>query len=350
MRITKKLGLTTIVCVLGLTLIGGFSARGAVVDRTAPREWRAVGGFTFTAEFVELKGDTVVLKAADGSLRNILLHLLVAEDQALAKEWGTPRVTSVGAFATKPGSGNLLATFTEGPAKGNFAWYENDKFSIRVTPTAGISIQPLEDGKPVGKRIRLSLGHAYKPPKASSAKLRPIVSFSEAYPPLFQSDVMALEGILEGNIPFGFTLTIEGQSIHVSAWVDDPSVKVHSENYLPAFYFDAYRTFEAHVLVTEQKELLKEFSIEVTPLKGKTFTLPYGDVVKGCNMPLRKFEIKGPIFGSRRVSVSAGPSRAGEMFVRFNFQGTPVSGFRLGLQKQNYGLNDPLCRMTLTID
>ena len=349
MKMIKKMFLAAIVGVLGLTMVGDFSARGAVADPKVPREWRALGGFSFTAEFVELKDDNVVLKAADGSVRNVPLHLLVAEDQAFAKEWGT-RVTSVGAFSTKPGSGSRLAAFTEGPGKGNFAWYENEKFIVRITPTAGVFIQVLEDGKPVGKRIRLSAGHAYRPPKSSSAKLRRIVSFSEDYTPLFQSDVMTLEGVLEGDIPFGFTLTIEGQSIHVSAWVDDPSVKIHPDNYLPAFYFDASHTFEAHVLVSEQKEMLKEFSIEVKPLKGKAFTLPYGDVVKRCDMPLRSFEIKGPVFGSRNVSVSVGPSRAGEMFVRFNFQGTPVSGFRLSLQKQDYALRDPTCRMTLTID
>lgn len=348
MKLTKKMRCAMIICVLGLTLGSHFSAYGQIIDPTTPRAWRAYGGHSFTASFVELKGDVVVLKGEDGSTPKVPLHMLVPEDQALAKELGA-QIAAGGAFAVKPGSGNRLAEFVDGPAKGNFALYENEKFVVRIAPNARIVIQCLEDGKPVGKPIEVLMGHIFQDLKTRNPVRRSIVSFAEAYHPVLQPDVVNLEGFLGDKIPFGFTIAFEGQSIHLAGWVEDPTPGSPGD-YTPAFKFARSHSFEAHVLVTDQKIALKPFSLEINPLKGKAFTQPYGERLQGGDVALRTIAIKGAVFGSRRLGLAVGPSRAAEMHISLRSDNPIFNGFQVCLQKRTPELRDPSCRITLTID
>lgn len=349
MKRTKKLCVFAITCVWVLMISCGLCARGEIVDPTASREWHAYGGHTMTASMVKLSGDAVVLKGADGSVRNVPLHMLIPEDQALAKEWGA-RIAAGGTHAIKPGKGKELATFAEGPGKGNFAFYEHENFVVSISPVARISIQCLEAGKPVGKPVGVEMGHRYQDLKARTTQTRKIVSFTEAYHPVLQPDVVTLEGVLSGNVPFGFTLAIEGKSIHVSGWVEDPTPSGDPTDYAPTFRFPRSHSFEAHVLVADQKIALKPYSLEVNPLRGKVFTIPYGDRAEGYDVPIRSVSIKGPIFGIRRLSVAYGSSSAGEMRLQFAMYPMPYTGFRVRLLKKDATLRDSVCRMTLTID
>lgn len=327
----------------------GFWARAQGVDPTAPRDWRAYGGHTMTAGFVKLNGDAVVLKGADGSVRNVPLHMLIPEDQALAKELGA-QIAAGGTHAVKPGKGKELATFVEGPGKGNFAYYEHENFIVRISSAAKISIQCLEDGKPVGKPIAILMGHSYRDLQADRSPERQIVSFAEEYHPVLQPDAVTLEGVLTDNVPFGFTLAFEGPSIRASGWVNDTTGVRDSRDYRPSINFAVSHQFEAHVLVVDQKAAVQHCSLEIDPLKGKAFSHPYGENAQAVTMPLRTVAVKGDVFGSRQLSISVGPSRAGEMYL-FTSYSTPIyHGFQLILQKKNPASCKPPCPITLTIN
>jgi len=349
MKLIKKLRFSAIMSVLVLTISCGFSVRAERVDPTASREWRAYGGYTLKAALVKLDGDEVVLKAADGSVRNVPLRMLIAEDQTLAKELAA-QLAAADLPAAMSGSGNRLSEFTEGPGKGYFAFYENKNFILSISPEAKIRIQCLDAGKPIGKPIDVDMGHSFISPETHRPEPRRILSFSEAYQPVLQPDTVTLEGLLVDDIPFGFSLAFEGQSIHLSGWVEDSTAPRDSKDYIPAFKFASTHSFAADVMVEDQKKALEVFWLDVNPLKGRAFKQFYGERPLEMNTALRSVSFHGDIFGSRHLSVSPGPSRASELRLTSR-NTTPIfSGFELGLVKRKPELRDPMCRITLTIN
>lgn len=69
--------------VLCLSLL--MSCADALAGDSAPRVWTSASGKQITASFVELQGDRVVLRTAEGRLMQIGLGQLGAEDQAMAR-------------------------------------------------------------------------------------------------------------------------------------------------------------------------------------------------------------------------------------------------------------------------
>lgn len=350
MKRIKRLGMPAIVC-LGVLVLAMCSASLAEnADPRAPRTWRAMGGHALPATFVAVQGNAVVLKGEDGVERSVPLHLLMPAEQALARQFAE-RMASGGIYDTKPGGGNQLATFTEGPAKGFFAQHETPYYIARMTSRAALTIQCLEDGKPVGKPISVSLGH-FSLDARRQPRSRAIATFKESYPPILQPTRMTLEGTLADNVLFGSTIAFEEKAVHLWGWVEDPTGIKDPTVYTPGFVFPASHRFEPHVLVVDQKEAVKAYSVEANPLRGRVFTLPFGDIPRGAEIrqPLRSMAIKGPLYGSRQVRVDVGPSRAGEMRLIFRSHGALFNGFSVQLEKSNPALRDETCRISLVIE
>lgn len=338
-----EVAITLVVATMSLS-----NVQGDEVDPRAPLLWRAISGHVLKAEFLDLKAGVVILKSEDGEVRNVPLNLLMPEDQAVAKTLAK-RMTSGGLFAFKSGAKGELPVFTEGPGKGAFAFYTNANFMVSVSEKASITITCLENGKPVGKPILAKWNCSYVVKKKGGSPNRSIVSFDEDYAPVLQPDILTLSGLLQDKVRFGFDLAIKKNTIQIGGWIEDPPGLQSPTLFTPIFTFRSSHSFGAQVMVVDQKAAVKDLSLTLTPMKGKSLDLPYGDIPKDYAVPLLSAEIKGPVFGSRRVSLAVNRSQAAEM--RFESNGGPVfGGFKMSLLKKDNASRDDTIRMSLTID
>ncbi len=345
-NLVRIMGVAITMVVMRISLSG---AHGATVDPRAPLLWHATGGYVLKAEFLDLKEGVVILKDEEGQIRNVPLNLLLPEDQTVAKNLAE-RITSVEKLASKPGAKNLLSVFTEGPGKGFFAFYTSPNFIVRVSDKAVATITCLENGEPVGKPITIKSIYTYDDKKTGRPANRSIVSFDEAYAPVLQPSTLTLSGLLEDNVRFTFNLVINNNAIQTWGWVEDPPGIQVPTACNPTFLFAASNSFGPYVMVVDQKEAVKDLSLVANPVKGKPFTLQYGDVPKDYNVPLLSAEIKGPVFGARRVSVSINRSKEAEMLFVPTAHGPVYSGFEVTMYKKNNASRGDTVRLTLTID
>lgn len=329
--------------------IGIASARGQGEDPRAPRLWRATTGQTLKAAFVEIKAGAVVLKAEDGQLRGVPLNLLMPKDQAVAKDFAE-RMGAGGMFAVKPALPGRLPTFAEGPGKGFYAFYTNANFIVRVTDKAAASVLCIENGKPVGKPIQVNPGHLFVGPDNPTPRARAIASFDAVPGPLLQPKIISFTGLLKDDVRFGFNIAIEDTAVHTWSWAEDPPGIAQPTQCIPAFQFAASHSFEAHVMVVDQKAAVKDLSLVLEPMKGKEVVLPYGDIPKGFKGAMKSAEIKGPVFGSRRLSLAPGRSKNAEMEFYSAGHGALFSGYNIRLVKKNAASKDDAERITLKIE
>lgn len=347
MKTNRLIGMMTAAMVV--LVIGLAGARGQGEDPRAPRAWRAINGQSLNAAFVEIKGGAVVLKAEDGQLRSVPLHLLMPSEQSVAKDFAE-RMASGGIYAVNPAAAGRLPTFAEGPGKKFFAFYTNANFIVRITDKAVATVVCIEDGKPVGKPIHVNPGLFFTDPQNHQPRVRAIASFDAVPGPLLQPESIAITGLLADNVRFGFHIAIEDNAVHTWSWAEDPPGIAQPTESNPAFHFASSHRFEAHVLVVDQKAAVKDLSLVLEPMKGKDVVLPYGDIPKGYKGALKSAEIKGPVFGSRRLSLAPGRSRASEMELSKLGHGPLFSGYDIRLKKKDAASKDDTARITLKIE
>lgn len=341
------MGVAIAMVVTGISLS---ETNAATVDPSVPILWHATGGHVLKAAFVDLKAGVVILKGEDGQIRNVPLKLLMPEDQVVAKALAE-RLVSGEAFAGKPPAANdKLAVFTEGPGKGFFAFYTNANFIVRVNDRAVATIICLENGQPVGKPIVVKSGYSYSDPETQRETARNIVSFDEAYAPMLQPGSITLTGVLQDNVRFGYNLTIKNNTIQTWGWVEDPPGLKTPSSCNPAFAFSASHSFDPYMLVVDQKAAVKDLSFVGNPVSGKAFTLQYGDIAQGYDVPIRSAEIRGPVFGSRRVSLSIKRSQAAEMRFSTTGHGPVYGGYEVRILKKKQAARDDTVQFSLTID
>ena len=311
--------------------------------------WHATSGHVLKAEFLGLKEGFVSMKGEDGQIRNVPLNLLLPADQEVAKALAA-RMASVAVVASAPPDAkDKLAVFADGPGKGSFAFYTNANFIVRVNNRAVATILCLEDGKPVGGPITVKLGHTFLDPETRVEINRGIVSFDEAAP-MLQPDSITLTGLLKDDVRFGYNLTIQGNTIQTWGWVEDPPKLKTPTLCIPAFVFSASHTFDPYMKVVDQKEAVKDLSFVAKPVSGKALVLQYGDLPKGFNVPLSSAEIKGPVFGSRRLSLSIKRSQAAEMRFYSTGHGPVYAGFEVRMLKKKQASREDVVQFSLTID
>lgn len=351
-NLIRAMGVAIAVVVATMSLS---DVRGDAVAPSAQLLWHATSGHVLKAEFIDLKEGVVMMKGEDGQVRNVPLNLLVAEDQAIAKTLAERAaaaaiVASTPLASTPPAAKDRLPVFAEGPGKGFFAFYANPNFIVRVNDKAVATIICLEGDKPVGKPILVKLGHSYLDPETHVEVNRGIVSFDEGYAPMLQPDSITLTGLLKDDVRFGYNLTIKDNTIQTWGWMEDPPKLKTPSVCIPSFAFSASHTFDNYMLVVDQKVVVKDMSFVGNPVSGKTFTLPYGDMPKGFNVPLASAEIKGPVFGSRHVSLSIKRSQAAEMRFWTLGHGPLFTGFEVRMLKKKQASREDTVQFSLTID
>lgn len=325
-------------------------AKVAKAAEPAVRVWTSLNGHTVTAEFVEVKDGAVVLKDANGAIRNVRLGLLVPADQALAQEMDAKRVA--GPAAEEVGaSSRLLPVFREGAAKGLHAVYSNANFVATVAASGQLSITCLDGGAAVGKPITFAAGYGYAD-KANHSKYvgRRIVSYEKAPRPTLAPSVLAYEATLDDGVKVGLSYEFKKNTVQVWGWVEDPAGITYPTGCHLRFAFRASHDFENDVPVVERKKVLAPYTLVVDPIEGKPLSYPYGDKVTRLATAAQRVEIEGPLFGKRRVSIVALSLKSAPLAPWIYTDFAPYQGYSVGLGKQSKSSRDERERMVLTVD
>jgi hypothetical protein len=314
------------------------------------RAWKSATGHEIIAEFLEVKNGAVLLKDANGAVRNIRLVLLSAEDQKLAQELQQQKGAAPSASATAQTASDRLPVFTDGPHKDFHAVYTCPNFVARMRPDTTVDIQCMENGKPAGKPIRLASYHAYHEPKQNRTVGRRIVSFDKVSEPTLTPGVLYFEGMLDDQVKFGVGVEFKANTVQAWGWVEDPPGIDKPTSYFRYFSIPDLRTFEAHVPVAEQKKILEPYSINVKPAKGKSIDYPYGDVVKGWASGASQVTVNGPVFEKRMISFTPGTAKEGTLQPWIYPSFAPYQGYQVRLRKADKAFRSDRCRIILTVN
>lgn len=325
------------------------AASDKVAAETGARVWTSSNGHEITAEFLEIKNGVVLLKDEDGATRNVRLSLLAPADQKLAQHLQEQKSAEPSA-AVAQASSNRLPVFAEGPGKGFHAVYTSPNFVAQMRPDTRVDIQCMENGAPVGKPLRLSSYHAYREPKLNRTISRSIVSFDKVSEPTLTPGVLVFEGFLDDQVQFGFGVEFKGNTVQAWGWVEDPPGIERPTHYFHYFSIPAFRTFEAHVPVVEQKKALEPYWVSVKPVKGKTMEYPYGVVVKGWTSGVALVNVEGPAFGGRKLSFTPGHTKTGTLQPWIYPSFAPYQGYQVRLRKEEQKYRGDRCRIILTVN
>lgn len=335
-------------------LVGLCSLWGMAQESAQPevpfRTWTSYNGQTVKARFVELGGDgVVVLRREDGVNVRLRAGLLAQADQDLArtleaKRKAGPAAESVGASA------KVLPVYKEGPAKGLYAAFSNATYTASIHPNGTVSIQCLDAHGKAGKPIRLAAQYGYNDPQKKRYVGRKVVSFDPVPPPSLTPASVVLEGTLDDGVRFGQGVAFKPDSVVAWGWVEDPKGLSTPTAYQYRFQFAASHEFGPQVTVPEIKKALEGCVVSIRPIDGKSVRHAYGDSIQRLTAPALLAEVEGPVFGARRVSVSAAAPKEASLLPYIYSGFAPYQGFSIGLQKVDKASRSEKCQMVLKIE
>lgn len=117
--------------------------------------WTSASGATVEASIVDVRGDMVVLKPAEGDEVSIRINMLVPADQVRAREWQAGR-TARGEEDEEGGEGssNRLPTIS---GTSHYVIYEAQNFDAVIDRSGEMTIHPKVDGKRFGESFTFAI-------------------------------------------------------------------------------------------------------------------------------------------------------------------------------------------------
>ena len=326
-----------------LTCLIGAKPQGKKADS---QTWTSLTGHQIVAEFVEIKGENLVLKDQDGIERVIRLPMLTSADQARAK--GLEKKRSKGDAQTTGSSSNRLPIFTAGPGKGSHAVYTHKNFTAKVNARGFIEVQCLEDGKAVGKPLLVYYRYDFY--RHGKHFTRPVTAFDKFPTPTLSPTLLEYETTIKDGATSGINYAFIDNTIQVWGWVIDPPNLKEPTFIRLETRFRASHTFPPEMYVSEQKKKLKPFTLVVHEKKKGVSRFPYGNAVQRLPRYANQMTVEGPLFGKRNVSVSI-QSRNKTTLDIYNYRNyAPYQGYLARLRKDNQASKSDLERMIITID
>lgn len=314
--------------------------------KAADQTWTSLTGHQIVAEFVEIKGENLVLKGEDGAEYKVRLPMLVAKDQARAKELEEKRSKDIA--QTSGSKSNRLPIFTSGPGKGSYAVYKHENFTAEVDARGFIAVQCLEDGKAVGKPLRLTFFYNYY--RHGKGYLRSVENFDKFPAPTLSPTLLRYEMTLQDEVTSVTNYEFVDNTIQAWGWVIDPSGIKQPTYQRIDVYFRPSHTFPPEMYVNEQKKILEPYTLIVNRKKEGITRFPYGNAVPRLPSIAQEMSVEGPIFGKRKVSVSI-KSRNRTTLDVINYPNyAPYQGYTARLKKETQASKSDNERLIITID
>lgn len=210
------------------------------------------------------------------------------------------------AAAPAGSAAEALPVLKEGKWQGQHAVYECRNFRAQMDASGALSLQCLENGKPVGKPFAcLVLACYYDTPKKVHQQPRPVVRFDNPPEPVVQPSKIQLQGLLSENVRFKVEYEFRGTDIIAAGGCIDPEGITYPTQFRLRCDLGSNWNIHPFVPQDERKKILDGCCLILKEDRdGKTVQTknPYWDVLR-FRGSLMDAEIKG-VFGSLDVKIS----------------------------------------------
>ncbi len=311
------------------------------------RVWTSLTGHQIKAEFIRIEGENAILKYEDGQKHNVRLPMLVQADQVLAQELDK---LSKGTAQTKGTSPAILPVFITGDPKSYHAVYSHENFTAKVKEDGSMEIQCMESGEAVGKPIPFNFSCRYTTLNPWRTNRRYITKFEKFPAPTTSPTLLEYEASLDDGAMLGMNYAFVKNTIQIWYWVVDPPQISHPTAMDCSLRFNASHTFPPEKLVSEQKEILKPYTLVVHQKNKAIVRLPYGDAVSQFPESVQQIIIEGPIFGNRSVSVAAEVKKSMNLGLSHYVDHAPYQGYACVFSKVNPASKSDFERIIITIN
>ena len=243
-----------------------------------------------------------------------------------------------------------LPVFVDGPAQGLHALFSNSVYVARVGMGAHVEIQPLEQGQAVGQPIRLGASHTYSDPKTRRGVGRNVVAFRSPPNPSINPKLLRFEGDLQDGVHFGRGLAFSERAVEAWGWVEDPAGIASPTDYSLSLGFPASHQFSEEVSLEERQTVLAPFALIAKPVSKQPVRYPFAKSVSEYVTPVTRVDLAGPLYGRRKVSVTAVAPGEGPLRL-YGYPGfSPWQGFSVILQKRDVANRNRRCQLRLSFD
>jgi hypothetical protein len=313
------------------------------VSTAKPRTWTSTSGATVDAEYVELKGTSLILQPAEGQPVSIPLDRLIPADRELARKLAIEagHVPDEGSGAVTSPAANELTSFLDGTWKGQHTVYESDYYRAVIDLKGSFSIQPRADGADVGKpithRFRASYNDLSQSDKKKRHRVRRVTEYNNPPPPAIiktgKHEVL-LAGTLDGDVALTRTFTFEPRGIRIGGKMVEPSTIEYPSSVSFGFRIDESVANDDYETFDELKDLTKGWEVTLSGPELSKTTIPFWESVKKKVPGVDRATVTGP-WGKRRIVFEMPPSKGrneNRIYTTFSiYRGMPpLNGFGLG--------------------
>jgi hypothetical protein len=269
--------------------------------------WTSASGKSLEAEFVGVKGNTVVLKDADGRERIIPLARLSPADQKKARARGQ-KGGGTGAIATREGQ---LPAFTASGLKGVNTLYTTQHYRAMLQAGGALLVQVLEDGKVVGPGIVFRIHRTHtneRMPPESRTQHKEIASIEQAPKPqrLTKPSELTVEGTFTDEATFTLTIALDEKGVTFKVAYDEPSRLPLPASLVPCIYILPSVDFQNK----EQQEIDAETEGWEMKLSGPKLRGTYSFSQAMTGVPnVTDAVLHGP-WGARKVEIELEPVKS----------------------------------------
>lgn len=309
--------------------------------------WKSTAGSSLEAELIAIEDDEITLATAAGKRLKLRTSQL---DPTSLKQ-----LESLTGGGIKQNEG-WLPTYTKGPMKGTYAFFQNDAYEARVTQRGTIQIFIRENGKRTSNRyIHLRPGLGFVRNKEWLG--RPIESASAKNPPALQPEKVTVNGLARDGVKWQFTYEFEPDRI--IAWgsvkdpggLDQPTVCQISTS-TPEYKELDYTKTQAEMNAVVGKSILTVDSDNGKPVKYDYITkVDLGKDIREKAGVAAAAHAKSEHFGSRTIHWEpSDPTRHGRLL--FYTQGTAAlfEGYSIYYRNHDARSNSRKSHLALTIE
>lgn len=265
---------------------------GGVQETTALRSWTSASGKSIEAGYIGLDKGVVKLRSPDGNVFAIGAESLSDEDRQWIEQEEAKRNAPVA--IQSPAKPNQLPVFKGGEWNNHHAGYTAGNYDAWIDGGGKVWIHPKVNGSRVGRAMQLSVDCYYRGDKQKYNAV-PVISYNDPPDPVKQSASITLSGLLARDVPFNVTYAFTEDGIKVLGNCKDPPNIDHPTVFRMRVKMAASHNLNDFPSFDALKEVLKDWSVTLNPVSGKSRTYQYWESVRSMAGASRQVTIDTPV-------------------------------------------------------
>jgi hypothetical protein len=215
-----------------------------------------------------------------------------------------------------------LPVFASGDGKGLNALYRAKNFDASLTADRMLTVQPKEDGKPVGKPFVLKFYCHYSFDQRAVA--RDLVSLKQSPTPTLQPQKVRISGEYEENVKFEVDYQFSEDGIVVQGGMEEPSKPKHRSAMHWVASFPPSHAIPAGTPEQEVQKRTEGCSLQLRFAGGESRSVSFGELITSQREVLSA-EVSGP-WSQRKVLIEAPQPKVKGVHpgIFWNYSGGPL--------------------------